>query len=415
MKCEICGVDPCQTPGFCRFSREADAAKIDWLDLCVKTEGKHPVPLAITANALCALNHDPKLVRKFAFDEMLRRPMILQSEPRPVTDDDTIDVQVYLQRNGLKRISRETTFDAICNYSLDHPYHPLRDAIDILDNDGRQLLANWPSRYLGVAETSYSNTVGRKFLISMMARLYEPGCKADHMLILEGPQGTLKSTACRVLAGKYFSDNLPDLSLGKECSIHIAGKWLIEVSELHAFSRVDANHLKSFLSREVERYRPVYARSDIDEPRTCVMVGTSNKEAYLRDETGGRRFWPLKCGMIDVERLRTDRDQLLAEARDAYRLGESWWADEAFEREFIQPEQEKRYEVDEWDGPIGDHIDNHLFTPTISLPQLAKEALGLDAARLDMMAQKRIAAILTRRGWSRFARSGKRGWEKITH
>jgi predicted P-loop ATPase len=383
----------------------------DWLKLCVRGEGKRGPPLAILENAYIALSNDLTLKDKFKFDAMLRRPMIINSAPRPVTDDDVHDLQRYLQRSGLKKIGRDTTFDGICNYSLDHVYHPLRDWLQTLEWDGTQRIHNWVTTYLGVAATSYCNTIGAMFLISMIARVMRPGCKADHMLILEGPQGILKSTACRVLASdQYFSDSLPSIE-SKDVSIHLAGKWLIEVPEMHAFSKHDATMLKAFLSRDIERYRPVYARIDTDEPRQCVFIGTSNKDAYLRDETGGRRFWPVKCGVIDIAALKRDRDQLLAEALAQFRQGAPWWPEPAFEAEFIQPEQEKRYEIDEWDELIGDYVDNRLFTPTVTIPTIAKEAIGLEASRLDMLAQKRIAAILTRRGWSRFARHGKRGWE----
>ena len=373
---------------------------------CIKnpTTGKL---LPVLANVLIALRSDPELKDKINYDEMQRAPV--WERQRPATDADITKVQEYLQHAGISRISKDTVHQAVDCYAREHGYHPVRDYLNALSWDGVARLENWLSTYLGCEPTPYVSGIGRMFLISMVARIYVPGCKVDHMPILEGPQGILKSTACRILGDQWFSDSLPEVTAGKDVAQHLRGKWLLEVSEMHAMNKAETTLLKAFLTRDIERYRPSYGRLEVIEPRQCVFVGTTNKDSYLRDETGGRRFWPAKCGDIDVNQLKLDRDQLFAETVTRYRKGEHWWPDREFERMHIMPQQAARYEGDAWTDPVM----NNLRTLTrTTIREIATNALGLDIRHLGMPEQKRIAAILIGLGWVPQRNKHDRWWEK---
>lgn len=395
-----------------------DKARQDkWQNDAIK--GTSGMPLPIVANVLMALRRDKNLRDVFAYDEMARQIVLTQAignsmapfELRAIVDQDVIYVAEYLQQAGLKHVGTGVVREAISVCALENSWHPVRDYLDRLQWDGKSRAGVWLTTKLGAELTDYTAAIGRMFLISMVARVFEPGCKADHMPVLEGVQGALKSTACAVLGGLWFSDALPDISCGKDASQHLRGKWLIEVAEMHAMGRAEATLLKSFITRQVEKYRPSYGRFEVEEPRQCVFVGTTNREAYLRDESGGRRFWPVKTGAIDIDGLAEDRDQLFAEAVHLYQLGEPWWPDRTFEQDFIKQEQETRYEADAWEETIAEFLATRT---KVTIGEIAQLGLHFDKSKIGTADQRRIAAILELLGWHRLPKDwqGKRFWSR---
>lgn len=386
-------------------------------------------PLSTLYNVMLALRGDPKLAGLLAYNQMLRVPVLCQPVPdagttalasRPVRDEDVAALQEYIQVTCIKKIGKEVVHQAVDLRAQERAFHPLRDYLDALRWDGEPRADALLPRYFGAEDTEYHRAIGRMFIVAMIARVYEPGCKADYMLVLEGAQGTLKSTACAVLAGEWYSDSLPDIRTGgKDVSQHLNGKWLIEVAEMSALDRAEAAALKAFLTRRDERYRPSYGRKDVIEPRQCVFVGTTNKAAYLRDETGGRRFWPVKVGNIDISALAADRDQLFAEAVALYHDQGRWWPDAEFERKHIVPEQESRYEHDAWEQPIAEFLDAVPYTSTAPIGRkttilsVAREALKIDTPKIGTAEQRRIATALDRLNWKRGPMGGKgeRWWQ----
>ena len=364
--------------------------------------------LSVLANALALLRGDPRLAGCFAYDEMLQAvvltgPLPGQSawQPRPLTDVDVGLLQEYLQHNGLPKLAKDAAHQAVDICAHERRFHPVRQYLEGLSWDGSPRVGGWLATYLGAAASTYSAAIGEMFLVAMVARIFQPGCKADYMPVLEGAQGSFKSTACRILGGPWFSDALPDVGQGKDVAQHLPGKWLIEIAEMSAVGRAEAAALKAFITRDTERYRPSYGRREVIQPRQCLFVGTTNKGAYLRDETGGRRFWPVRVGRIDTDRLEADRDQLFAEAVQLFRAGRRWWPDGRFEREHLMPEQEARYEADAWEETIRDWLQGR---SRVYVKHVARDALGIETARLGRAEQNRITAALERIGWSRQAK-----------
>ena len=333
----------------------------DWLDHCIAGPTGQPVP--DLANTMIGLRMDPSLINCFGYDEMLRATVLMAALPgkdiekqRLVSDIDIGIVQEHLQRRGLPRISQATVAQAIDMRAAEASFHPICNYLEGLEWDGTPRLNLWLNIYLGADQSLYTAEIGKMAIISMVARVYQPGCKCDYAMVLEGPQGTGKSTACQILGGEYYSDNLPDVTSGKDVSQHLAGKWLLEVAEMSALSKAEAAALKAFLTRQHERYRPSYGRKEVIEPRQCVFIGTTNKAAYLKDETGNRRFWPVKVGKVNTDALAEDRDLLFAEAVHLFKSGAQWWPDAVFEAEHISPQQESRFENDVWSEAIADYL-----------------------------------------------------------
>jgi predicted P-loop ATPase len=406
-------------------------ARPNWWNLLVMGERG---PLSNYANAYIAISRDPFTSGAIGYDEMLRMPTLLHriggltvlkldnNYPRPVTDKDIGDIQKWVQESGLKSMSYDNVHRAVFNYAEEHKYHPVLDYLDGLSWDEEGRLDIWLAKYLGAPSSPYSAAIGKMFLIAMVARVYDPGCKADYMLVLEGPQGEQKSSALRILGEPWFSDNLPDISAQpKDAATHLRGKWLLEIPEMHAFNKAETTHLKSFVSRQEERFRPPYGRAEVIEQRQCVFAGTTNKDLYLKDETGGRRFWPVKCGSIHLDALREDRNQLFAEAVWLLHHDADWFPSREFEREFIAPQQEARYDGDTWEDLIREFTASK--TVPITLKEIAIGCLGFEDpntlfsggsskipyTRFGTSEQNRAKRALAAIGWERIGRQGGTG------
>ena len=308
------------------------------------------------ANAQLAISTD--FAGCFACDEMSHETVVCTGEGRVrLTDEHVIEIQMYLQRQGLLRVGKEAVHDAIAAEARRHSFHPIREYLNGLAWDDVERLPTWLSTYLGAPQNDYTAAIGMMFPISAVARIMRPGCQADYTLVLEGGQGELKSSACRVLAGDaHFLDHLPPLK-NKDSSQILRGRWLVECAEMVAFSEAKIRDTKEFITRRTEIYFARYGRVESKEPRQCVIIISTNESIYLYDPTGNRRYWPVLIGTIDLAALKRDRDQLWAEAKARYDKGEHWWPSREFERKHIQPEQEAREAPpDPWEEPIATFI-----------------------------------------------------------
>jgi hypothetical protein len=283
-------------------------------------------------------------------------------------------------------------------------FDPVCDYLDGLQWDGQQRLDIWVIKYLGAEDTPLNRAFGRKMLIAAVRRVRQPGCKFDYVPVLEGKTRTGKSTALKILAGeKNFSDQ-PILHLDTRAQQEqIAGVWIYELSELAGMKRTDVETLKNFLSKTEDNARPAYGRFRTDQQRRGIFVGTTNDDQYLRDPTGNARYWPVRTGIIDLETLRRDRDQLWAEAALAEKQDESLVIPENL-YEAATVEQGKRLMQDPWEilledlkgevtqSATGDDIER------IATQHILMQA-GIDRDLRGEPGLRRLRVVMNRLGW----------------
>lgn len=317
---------------------------------------------------------------------------------RAIEDADYVATQAWFNRMGFHTATKEVVVDAVRKVCSENSRDPLLEYLEGLSWDGTERLRSWLSDYCGAEQNDYTSEVGLRWCISAVARGLNPGCKADHMLVLEGSQGRRKSTALAALAGgDWFSDNLPPMQT-KDASSFLRGRWIVEVAELEAMRR-DVDAVKAFISRRVESYRPAYAREEVSEPRRCVFAGTTNKSDWQRDETGGRRFWPIKVGEIDIPRIERDRNQLWAEAVLLYRRGERWWL-EGDAIDLALSESGERRPEDPWRVDIAEIIEG---LPEVATKLILRD-LGISSSDMTPQLSKRVSRELIALGWEHVGR-----------
>lgn len=368
-------------------------------------------------NAVVVLRYHPAWRGRVSFDEHAQRvivaappwhesdaPGVAPEGPREWTDADSSRLSSWIRREvtGLD-LSVADCDRAITIAAESNPCHPFRDYLDSVQWDETRRLDRWLVTYLGVADTEYARLVGRWWLIAAVARTYRPGEKADNVLILEGAQGIRKSTSLRTLAGsRWFTDTPIDIG-AKDAFLAVQGRVIVELGELDSLKRSDADRAKVFFSSAVDHYRPPYGRRTIAVPRGCVFAGTVNHATYLTDDTGNRRYWPVRCSTIDLTALAADRDQIWAEAVAAFREGANWWPETDHEKKLCSEEQEPRADVDPWEEPIAKHVAGQDSTSTADVMQYA---LKLDVRDRDRRAEMRVARILVGLGYERKRTSG---------
>lgn len=370
--------------------------------------------VANLANLILILKEAPDWKGVLGYDEFAARVVIRK---RPPWEEQAVDTvwtdtvwtdhheslaRVWFQEHEINARA-EDAGRAVQAAARANSFHPVRSYFDALVWDGRPRLETWLIDYLHAEDTPYIRAIGPRFPISVVARVYKPGCQVDHMPVLEGPQGKLKSSLLRILAinDAWFTDRLSHLAT-KDSAIETAGVLLIEIAEMDALTKAASSTAKSFISRRYDRYRPPHGKHTISRPRQNVFAGTVNPPAdgrYLKDPTGARRIWPFRChGMIDCKGFEQVRDQLWAEAVHLFKMGMPWWLETPELEALATAEQAARLVVDAWEEPVREWVGDR---NDISMWEVLEHALGLAPEHWTQPVQKRVVGILTRMGFTK--------------
>ena len=254
--------------------------------------------------------------------------------------------------------------DALLAVASERAYHPIKEYFNSLPEwDGTPRVDTLLIDDLGAEDTSYTRAVIRKTLCAAVARIYEPGTKFDHILVLNGPQGMGKSTFFARLGGKWFSDSLTISDMrDKSAAEKLQGYWILELGELAGIKKIDVETVKSFISRTDDKYRASYGFNVESHPRQCVIVGSTNSESgFLRDITGNRRFWPVQVKAISEKKAweLTDVEQIWAEAIAKYRAGEELFL-KGSEAAMAFEKQTDALESDDREGLVREYLERLL-------------------------------------------------------
>jgi len=346
-------------------------------------------------------------------------PPFLPTEPGEWTDLDDSRLSLWLATHyGLRKMRERDLQDGVMLTADQNRFHEVRDFLRALTWDQTPRLPHWLHLYMGADQTPYTALAGAKFLIGAVARVMRAPqpVKMDNVLIFEGEQDAGKSSAIEVLFSPWFTDAAFEIGSNDGNQI-IRGMWGVELAEMDGYNRAEVSKSKAFFSRKVDRYRNPYGRKPVNVVRQCVFAGSVNPSGgYLKDPTGNRRYWPVKCGYIALDDLAADRLQLWAEALSEYNKGVPWWV-RASEAALFGEAQEERYIGDAYEDRIAtwlDTVDVDLRKDQVTTGMLLGKCLNIEVSKWTLAEQQRVGKIMARLGWPRkkFASvpGGRREW-----
>jgi predicted P-loop ATPase len=382
---------------------------LEWQRLQLDADTKR-IPHATLANASAIIQRHEYFRGKVWLDSFRGKVYhTLNGAPRLWTDTDDRRACAWIQqRLQLPKINLNLVKEATLHAAECDQRNSLTDWLDSLKWDGIERLDTWLFDCLGAERNAYNDAVARNWLISMVARAYSPGCQVDTMPVIEGSMGRGKSRFLEVLADPWFA--AIQIAFGeKDFFQAIQGRWLIEVPDMSGFSRREHTQILATITTRVDVYRKSHGRITEEHPRVTVFAATSETDDYLQDVRGRRRYWPLRCGDINLDVLKAQREQLFAEAVSKYRAGATWYE----MPEQTDEEQILRASHDTWTDHVLLQAEAMWAEPN---PRITSSLLlmkvGVELKDQDDGKKSRIARIMRSNNWVQRNNDG-RHWKKV--
>ena len=315
------------------------------------------------------------------------------------SDDDSVRLKAYMSNKCEYDITRTVIEEAITEVAHRKNFHPVKEWLQKLKWDGEKRIESYLIDYAGADDNEYVRTVSKITLLQAVARIFDPGCQADTVLVLEGAQGIGKSALVKMLGGSFYADIKLDPS-NKDTVDAMRGRWVIEISEMAG--KGDIQMLKAFITRKTDLIRPAYGRRTIELPRQSVFIGTINLDAlgeYLTDSTGNRRWLPVYIKQLKFKKFENIVPQLWAEAVDAYENGDESYIIDPAVAQMAMEEQLKRQATDSWLDKIADYLDVNENGHVTSME--IWEFMGGKAPNFSNYQAKRISECLRQLDWIR--------------
>lgn len=371
-------------------------------------------------NAVNVLEDDPKIKGSLRFNyfanniSIFGRPVWAQSgdclyskgNVFPWVDAEAIGLKHYFSSKSFE-VSTELWHEAALIAAKRYSFHPLREKLSGLLWDGEARVDSWLTQYCGAVPSKYAQIVGRKWLLGCVHRAFNPGCKMDYMLVLEGPQGPGKSKMCAELA-MGFGGTVNMDAKAADIVQGMQGLWIIEMAEMAAYSKAAVADMKRFITEQKDRVRMAYARNTEDYPRQCAFIGTINPDecGYLKDNQN-RRYWPVTVGQMDIERMRAEVEQLWAEVVVLFNQGEACYIEDRDLEAEVQGEIDKRKIQDSWSEavirflsmPRGDDFSDEVNE--WSIIDIYTGAIGGSIQQFTNFHRDRIVSIMLSLGWKK--------------